>query len=50
MIGDRCYCILYEENVLVVIFSIWEDLKIVKFWEEVEEKVWGVFNEYVELF
>lgn len=42
----RCYCILHEENVLGAIFSLWDDLKMAKSWEEVEHVVWGELNNY----
>ncbi|XP_062026333.1 lysine-specific demethylase JMJ21-like [Rosa rugosa] len=41
-----CYCILHEENVLGAIFSIWDELKMAKSWEEVEQVVWGELNNY----
>ncbi|KAL6179441.1 hypothetical protein ACLB2K_050956 [Fragaria x ananassa] len=41
-----CYCILHEENVLGAIFSLWDDLKMAKSWEEVEHVVWGELNNY----
>ncbi|KAK9930455.1 hypothetical protein M0R45_027492 [Rubus argutus] len=41
-----CYCILHEENVLGAIFSLWDELKIAKSWEEVEQVVWGELNNY----
>ncbi|KAL2893737.1 hypothetical protein RDABS01_009646 [Bienertia sinuspersici] len=44
-----CYCILHEENVLGAIFSIWDDLRKADSWEEIEEKVWGILNECVDL-
>lgn len=44
-----CYCILHEENVLGAIFSIWDELKDANSWEEIEETVWGVLNEFVYL-
>lgn len=44
-----CYCILHEENILGAIFSIWDDLRSATSWEEVEEKVWGILNECVDL-
>ncbi|PRQ21771.1 hypothetical protein RchiOBHm_Chr7g0242931 [Rosa chinensis] len=37
----RCYCILHEENVLGAVFSLWDELKMAKSWEEVEQVVWG---------
>lgn len=43
-----CYCILYEDNVLGAIFSRWEELKMAKSWEEVEDKVWGILNHYTD--
>lgn len=42
-----CYCILHDDNVLGAIFSIWEDLRNAKSWEEVEETVWGDLNNYI---
>ncbi|PRQ21777.1 hypothetical protein RchiOBHm_Chr7g0242991 [Rosa chinensis] len=42
----KCYCILHEENVLGAIFSIWDELKMAKSWEEVEQVVWGELNNY----
>lgn len=42
----RCYCILHDENVLGAIFSIWDELKTAKTWEEVEQVVWGELNNY----
>ncbi|KAL0432686.1 UNVERIFIED_CONTAM: F-box protein [Sesamum latifolium] len=33
-----CYCILHDENVLGVIFSLWTELRTATSWEEVEEK------------
>lgn len=42
----RCFCILHDENVLGSIFSLWEELKAAKSWEEVEEAVWGELNNY----
>lgn len=44
-----CYCILHEDNVLGAVFSIWEDLRNANSWEEIEEKVWGVLNEFMVL-
>ncbi|XP_068312545.1 lysine-specific demethylase JMJ21-like [Pyrus communis] len=41
-----CYCILHDENVLGAIFSIWDELKTAKTWEEVEQVVWGELNNY----
>ncbi|XP_027364189.1 F-box protein At1g78280 isoform X2 [Abrus precatorius] len=41
-----CYCILHDENVLGAIFSIWEELRSAKSWEEVEQTVWGELNNY----
>ncbi|KAH7683481.1 Clavaminate synthase-like protein [Dioscorea alata] len=41
-----CFCILHDENVLGSIFSLWEELKAAKSWEEVEEAVWGELNNY----
>ncbi|MQL99137.1 hypothetical protein Taro_031861 [Colocasia esculenta] len=41
-----CYCILHEENVLGAIFSLRKDLRSAACWEEVEEALWGVLNEY----
>ncbi|KAL8030270.1 hypothetical protein ABFX02_14G275400 [Erythranthe guttata] len=41
-----CYCILYDENVLGAIFSLWKELRTATTWEEVEEKVWGDLNNY----
>ncbi|KAJ1386188.1 Protein kinase-like domain superfamily [Sesbania bispinosa] len=41
-----CYCILHDDNVLGAIFSIWEELRSAKSWEEVELKVWGELNNY----
>ena len=42
----RCYCIVHEENILGAIFSIWDELKAAKSWEEVEQTVWGELNNY----
>ncbi|KAJ8433781.1 hypothetical protein Cgig2_025944 [Carnegiea gigantea] len=44
-----CYCILHEENVLGAIFDGWKELRVANSWEEVEEKVWGVLNDYTDL-
>uniref|UniRef100_A0A7C9ARL2 JmjC domain-containing protein n=1 Tax=Opuntia streptacantha TaxID=393608 RepID=A0A7C9ARL2_OPUST len=44
-----CYCILHEENVLGAIFDGGKELRMAKSWEEVEEKVWGVLNDYTDL-
>ncbi|KAM1365809.1 hypothetical protein ACFX13_044784 [Malus domestica] len=41
-----CYCMLHDENVLGAIFSIWDELKTAKTWEEVEQVVWGELNNY----
>ncbi|KAE9603865.1 putative transcription factor & chromatin remodeling &Metalloenzymes JmjC family [Lupinus albus] len=41
-----CYCILHDDNVLGAIFSIWEELRSAKSWEEVELRVWGELNNY----
>ncbi|TKY74386.1 F-box protein [Spatholobus suberectus] len=41
-----CYCILHNDNVLGAIFSIWEELRSAKSWEEVELTVWGELNNY----
>ncbi|XP_074304173.1 lysine-specific demethylase JMJ21 isoform X1 [Silene latifolia] len=43
-----CYCILHEDNVLGAVFGIWEELREAKSWEEVEDKVWGILNEYTD--
>lgn len=45
-----CFCILHDENVLGSIFSLWEELKTAKSWEEVEEAVWGELNNYQSCF
>lgn len=42
----RCYCIVNDENILGAIFSIWDELKAAKSWEEVERAVWGDLNNY----
>ncbi|XP_062101378.1 lysine-specific demethylase JMJ21-like [Humulus lupulus] len=41
-----CYCIVHEDNILGAIFSIWNELKAAKSWEEVEQTVWGDLNNY----
>ncbi|KAH1245212.1 F-box protein [Glycine soja] len=41
-----CYCILHDDNVLGALFSIWEELRSAKSWEEVELTVWGELNNY----
>ncbi|XP_061353382.1 lysine-specific demethylase JMJ21 isoform X2 [Gastrolobium bilobum] len=41
-----CYCILHDDNVLGAIFSIWDELRSTKSWEEVELTVWGELNNY----
>ncbi|RDX72118.1 F-box protein [Mucuna pruriens] len=41
-----CYCILHDDNVLGAVFSIWEELRSAKSWEEVELTVWGELNNY----
>ncbi|KAF4368421.1 hypothetical protein F8388_015785 [Cannabis sativa] len=41
-----CYCIVHEDNILGAIFSIWDELKEAKSWEEVEHTVWGDLNSY----
>ncbi|PON69898.1 F-box domain containing protein [Parasponia andersonii] len=41
-----CYCIVHDENILGAIFSIWDELKAAKSWEEVELTVWGDLNNY----
>lgn len=42
----RCYCILHDDNVLGAIFSLWDELKTAKTWEEVEQVVWEELNNY----
>uniref|UniRef100_A0A803MEA6 F-box protein n=1 Tax=Chenopodium quinoa TaxID=63459 RepID=A0A803MEA6_CHEQI len=44
-----CYCILHEDNILGAIFSIWEDLKDANSWEDIEDQVWGILNESMDL-
>ncbi|ESW08264.1 hypothetical protein PHAVU_009G032400 [Phaseolus vulgaris] len=41
-----CYCILHHDNVLGALFSLWEELRSAKSWEEVELAVWGELNNY----
>ncbi|KAJ0988627.1 hypothetical protein J5N97_006983 [Dioscorea zingiberensis] len=45
-----CYCILHDDNVLGSIFSLWEELRTARSWEEVEEVVWGELNNYQSSF
>lgn len=42
----RCYCLLYEYDVMGEIFKEWEDCRNVDFFEEMEEMFWGVLNEW----
>lgn len=41
-----CYSILHETSAIDNVFNIWKDLKMASSWREVEQKVWGVLNEY----